>query len=253
MMQFSMMSMTSFDFSAGAFSVLVLGFVLGLKHALDADHLVAVSTIVSERKGFWSSSLVGAMWGLGHTASLLIVGLVVIAFHFQIPDKIAMIMEFGVALMLILLGANVLWKIKKGATFHVHSHEHSNRLHVHPHLHDQAVPHDHSTDHRHDVPGVGKKPFFVGMVHGMAGSAALMLVVLATISSRMLALLYIAIFGIGSVGGMFLMSSLIGLPFSLSSKYDRLNKIIRISAGVISVCFGIFYAWQVGFAEGLFQ
>jgi hypothetical protein len=90
------------------------------------------------------------------------------------------------------------------------------------------------------------------MVHGMAGSAALMLVVLATISSRALALLYIAIFGIGSVGGMFLMSALIGLPFFVTSKHDRLNTIIRTAAGIISVVFGIFYAWQIGIAEGLF-
>ncbi len=233
---------------AGSLSILGLGFVLGLKHALDADHLVAVSTIVSERKGFWSSSIVGALWGLGHTASLLIVGLIVIAFHFQIPDKIAMGMEFSVALMLIILGANVLWKIKKGTTFHVHTHEHNHHLHVHPHLHEHA----HEQSHHHTAK-VGKKPFFVGMVHGMAGSAALMLVVLATISSRALALLYIAIFGIGSVGGMFLMSALIGLPFSITSKHDRLNSIIRTSAGIISVCFGLFYAWQIGISDGLFM
>ena len=253
---------------AGSLSILGLGFVLGLKHALDADHLVAVSTIVSERKGFWSSSIVGALWGLGHTASLLIVGLVVIAFHFQIPDKIALMMEFSVALMLIALGANVLWKIHKGATFHVHTHEHDHHLHIHPHLH-TANAHEAADAHRtadvHETADghgkiaahdhgkkLGKKPFFVGMVHGMAGSAALMLVVLATISSRTLALMYIAIFGLGSVGGMFLMSALIGLPFSMTAKHDRLNKIVRTSAGIISLCFGLFYAWQIGITDGLF-
>ena len=231
---------------AGSLSVLGLGFVLGLKHALDADHLVAVSTIVSERKGFWSSSIVGALWGLGHTASLLIVGLIMIAFHFQIPEKMAMGMEFSVALMLIILGVNVLWKIRKGATFHVHTHDHDHHLHIHPHLHEGAPL------HQHEHHKVGKKPFFVGMVHGMAGSAALMLVVLAAISSRTLALMYIAIFGIGSVGGMFLMSALIGLPFSFTAKHDRLNRIVRTSAGIISVCFGLFYAWQIGIMDGLF-
>src|SRR3989304_6301911 len=119
----------------GSFTVLGLGFFLGLKHALDVDHLVAVSTIVSERKGFWRSSAVGAFWGLGHTASLLAVGLLVIAFHFQIPPKAALGMEFAVAVMLVALGANVLWKIFRGATFHLHAHQHSGRLHVHPHLH----------------------------------------------------------------------------------------------------------------------
>ena len=231
----------------GVVSILVLGFVLGLKHALDADHLVAVSTIVSEKKGFWGSSLVGALWGLGHTASLLVVGLIVIAFHFQIPPKIALAMEFSVALMLILLGANVLWKVYKGGTFHVHTHEHHDHVHIHPHVHE----HGSEREHNHAA-GVGKKPFFVGMVHGMAGSAALMLLVLATISSRALALLYIGIFGIGSVGGMFLMSALIGLPFAFTQKHARLNTIVRVTAGAVSVCFGLFLVWQIGFSEGLF-
>src|SRR5262249_17919018 len=144
------------------------------------------STIVSERKGFWSSSIVGAVWGLGHTASLVIVGLIVVAFHVQIPSLVANLMEFGVALMLISLGANVLWKIHKGAKFHIHTHVHHHHLHVHPHLHEESpeMVDDHVSTH-HQA-GVGKKPFFVGMVHGMAGSAALMLVVLATISSRAL-------------------------------------------------------------------
>ena len=245
----SLFSMTMVNVSS--FSILGLGFILGLKHALDADHLVAVSTIVSERKGFWSSSIVGALWGLGHTASLLIVGLVVIAFHFQIPDKIAMGMEFCVALMLVILGANVLWKVKKGATFHLHTHEHHHHLHIHPHLHEPVQSHTPLSHHQPSK--VGKKPFFIGMVHGMAGSAALMLVVLATISSRVLALVYIGIFGFGSVGGMFLMSALIGLPFSITSKHEKLNRIIRTSAGVISLCFGLFYAWQIGIADRLFM
>jgi ABC-type nickel/cobalt efflux system permease component RcnA len=229
-------------------SILGLGFILGLKHALDADHLVAVSTIVSERKGFWSSTIVGALWGLGHTASLVVVGLAVIAFNFHIPEKIAMIMELFVALMLIGLGANVLWKIRKGATFHVHTHDHHDHLHIHPHLHEQAS----EVQHEHHGMKFNKKPFFVGMVHGMAGSAALMLLVLSTISSRAVALLYIAIFGFGSVGGMCVMSALIGLPFSLTAKHDRLNAIIRTSAGVISLFFGLFYVWQIGFIDGLF-
>ncbi len=235
--------------NAGSLSVLSLGFVLGLKHALDADHLVAVSTIVSERRGFWSSSLVGALWGLGHTASLLAVGLIVIAFHFTIPEKIAQAMEFSVAAMLVILGANVLWKIRRGATFHVHTHEHQHRLHIHPHLHATAPgpAHEHPEHHAK----LGKKPFLIGMVHGMAGSAALMLIVLATIQSKMLALVYIAIFGIGSVGGMFLMSALIGLPFAMTAHHARLHSAIRLTAGLISLGFGLFLAYQIGFVERL--
>lgn len=230
-------------------SVLGVGFVLGLRHALDTDHLIAVSTIVSERKKFWSSSLVGALWGLGHTASLLLVGLLVVAFHVALPDRLAHWMEFAVALMLIILGANVLRKIRRGATFHVHTHEHGRRLHVHPHLHEAADPLQHRHEHHAKV---GKRPFFVGMVHGLAGSAALMLVVLATISSRVLALLYIAIFGVGSVGGMVLMSALIGLPFAMTTRHRTINTVVRASAGAISLSFGLFYAWQIAAAGGLF-
>lgn len=239
-------------FDGSAISILGLGFFLGLKHALDADHLAAVSTIVSERKGFWSSSLVGALWGLGHTVSLLAVGLLVIAIHFQIPSKIALGMEFAVAVMLVALGADVLWKIFRGATFHIHTHSHEGHLHIHPHFHKPVEQQSSGEDvHHHSVP-IGKKPFFVGMVHGLAGSAALMLLVLAAISSRPLALAYIAIFGTGSVGGMFLMSALIGLPFSFTSKFERTNKIIRTTAGAVSVGFGLFLAYHIGVVEGLF-
>lgn len=237
-------------FDGSAISILGLGFFLGLKHALDADHLVAVSTIVSERRGFWNSSLVGALWGLGHTAALLAVGLLVILFNFQIPQRIALGMEFAVALMLVALGASVLWKIFRGATFHIHTHSHEGRMHIHPHFH-KPVDHKEHTAHHHSVP-IGKKPFFVGALHGLAGSVALMLLVLATISSRPLALAYVGIFGIGSLGGMFLMSALIGLPFSFASKYARANRIIRTAAGVVSVCFGLFLAYQIGLVEGLF-
>jgi high-affinity nickel permease len=232
-----------------ALSILGFGFVLGLKHALDSDHLIAVSTIVSERKGLWNSSLVGALWGLGHTASLLLVGLAVVAFHVEIPERVAQGMEFCVALMLIILGVNVLWKIARGGRFHLHVHKHDAHIHVHPHIHGAAELAVHSTADHHGV-RAGKKPFLVGMVHGLAGSAALMLVVLATISSRSLALLYIGIFGVGSVGGMILMSTLIGLPFSLAARHERLSHLVQLSAGLLSVSFGLFYVWQIGVSGG---
>jgi len=223
------------------FSILVLGFILGLKHATDADHLIAVSAIVSERKGFWSSSIVGMLWGLGHSVSLLVIGLAVVVLDLRIPESISVWMELAVAGMLVVLGGNVLWKLRRGATLHAHEHLHNEKRHIHLHIHSpgKETVHDH-------VPRVGKKPFFVGMVHGMAGSAALMLVVLATISSRPLALLYVTLFGAGSVGGMVIMSMFLGLPFAFTSRHQRLNTMIRISAGALSVCFGLLYAWRIG-------
>ncbi len=230
------------------FSVLALGFALGIKHALDADHLVAVSTIVSERKGLRGSSLVGAVWGLGHTASLLAVGLAVIALHAQIPERVAQAMEFGVAVMLVGLGLNLLRKLLSGATFHAHPHRHGGCWHLHPHLH-EARGHggpDAPSDSHHAL-RVGKRPFLIGMVHGLAGSAALMLLVLATIPSRALGFAYIGVFGLGSVGGMLVMSTLIGLPFAVTAhRFERLNAAVQALAGGFSVGLGLWLMWQIG-------
>ncbi len=251
---------------AGAISVLGLGFVLGLKHALDADHLIAVSTIVSERKGFLSSSIVGALWGIGHTLSLLLVGCLVIALQFQIPERVALAMEFAVAAMLIILGLNVLWKLYRGEMIHVHVHEHHGHKHVHPHIHPFRFVHQHTNDashHQTTKPSLlermlkhvntSKRSILIGMVHGVAGSAALMLIVLATIPSTSLALTYIGVFGVGSIGGMFVMSTLVGIPFVFTAnKSFLLNRIVRGLAGTISVLFGLFLAWQIGFVDGLF-
>lgn len=232
-------------------SVLGLGFVLGLKHATDADHIVAISTIISEKKGMKNSSLVGISWGLGHTASLLAVGLIMILLKTQIPQDVAHGMEFGVAVMLIILGGNTLWKFLRGAKFHIHQHEHGEHLHLHPHFHETSpkssknpeggvnasVKHSH---YWHHPVRLGKKPFLVGMIHGMAGSAALMLLVLATIPSRLLGVLYISIFGLGSIGGMLIMSLLISLPFILTShKFERFNAVLRAVSGLLSLGIGI--------------
>ena len=232
---------------ASPLAILGLGFVLGLRHALDVDHLAAVSTIVSERRNAWASALVGAVWGLGHTASLLAVGVLVIAFHQEIPASLARGLEFGVALMLIGLGARLLWTLARGGRVHIHGHVHGGRLHAHPHLH---AAHPELGDHRHGP--VGRRPFVVGMVHGLAGSAALMLVVLATIPQPAVAVAYVVVFGVGSVGGMTAMSTLIGLPFHLvSDRFERADRALRACAAVTSVVVGVMLAWEIGVASGM--
>ncbi len=230
-------------------SVLGLGFVLGLKHALDPDHMVAVSTIVSESRSVKRSSLIGTFWGLGHTVSLLCAGIVVIALKIQIPDRIALWMEFAVALMLIFLGLQGMMKSFRGWKLHRHRHTHDGSTHTHLHLHHNSDEHVHG--HRHLI-GLGARPFFVGMVHGMAGSAALTLLVLATIPSAVAGLLYIAVFGLGSVGGMLIMSSLISLPFVLTRKrFNLLSEGLQVAVGLFSLSFGLFLVWQYGFHEHL--
>ena len=246
-------------FGAAALPVLALGFTLGLKHALDADHLVAVSTIVSGRRGILGSSIVGGLWGLGHTLSLVVVGLLVIALHIQIPERVAMAMEFTVALMLVILGFNVLRTMRKGGV-RVHSHQHGGHAHTHAHIFDDTGSGE--PDHHHHQSTAeafreglsgGKRSVFIGMVHGLAGSAALMLLVLSTIASPALALMYIAIFGLGSVGGMMLMSTLLGLPFAFTARrFASLNSVIRGISGAVSVVFGLILAYQIGITQGLF-
>ncbi|MCS6805336.1 MAG: hypothetical protein NZ823_09380 [Blastocatellia bacterium] len=231
-------------------TALGLGFVLGLKHALDPDHLIAVSTIVSEHKSLKRSSLIGAFWGVGHTTSLLLVGLLVIGLRLTIPDRVALSMEFCVAMMLIALGANLIWKTWR-VSIHSHPHTHADgQHHAHTHVHVPGA-------HHHEEPHVldhAKRPLLIGMVHGLAGSAALMLLVLTTIPSPWLGLAYIVVFGLGSIGGMLLMSSMIGMPFVLTAeRFSRFNQGIKMTAGMCSVIFGLFLAWQIGFVEGLFR
>jgi sulfite exporter TauE/SafE len=230
-------------------TVLLLGFALGLKHALDPDHMVAVSTIVSESKSIARSSLVGTFWGLGHTMSLLLAGIAVIAFRIRIPERVALWMEFAVALMLVILGAKALLKPLRGWNVHIHRHSHDGSSHIHLHLH---RPGEEGAHHHRHLIGFGARPFFVGMVHGMAGSAALMILVLATIPSALAGLLYIAVFGLGSVGGMLIMSSLISMPFVLTRKRFRLlSEGLQVTVGLFSLSFGLFLAWHYGFREHL--
>jgi ABC-type nickel/cobalt efflux system permease component RcnA len=242
-------SFENINLSPTLIATLGLGFILGLKHALDADHIVAVSTIVSEHKSISKSSLIGTFWGLGHTASLFLIGLVVILLRLTIPPKLALLMEFGVAIMLVLLGVNIVWKFFKGSRIHMHFHEHDGITHSHLHVHEGR-----NEEHKHNhLISFGKKPFLVGLVHGVAGSAALMLLVLATVPTPLAGLIYILVFGIGSIGGMLIMSSLIGLPFVLTaSRLVPLNERIKAVAGVMSVAFGIFLGWEIGIVEGLF-
>lgn len=225
---------------------LFLGFVLGLKHALDADHLVAVSTIVGRSRSLWRSAWVGVIWGMGHTASLFVAAVAVILLRVTISPTVALSMEFCVGLMLIVLGADLVRRVMTGKiAVHSHTHEHGDHAHVHVHVHTQAG--DHASHH-----GVGKRPFIVGLVHGMAGSAALMLFVLSTIASPWVGLLYVAIFGVGTIGGMLVMSALIGLPFAVASR--RLSGMVgrlQLAVGVGSFAFGIFYTWQVAIGDRL--
>lgn len=253
---------TSFT-SVGVFALLGLGLVFGLKHATEVDHVVAVSTIVSEHRNVWRSALVGALWGAGHTASLVIVGVIVLVFRVAIPLPVANWLEFGVALMIIALGVVAVGKVLRGrAGLHVHRHLHrhaaAGQSHVHVHFHEPATEHEgeglspKEASHSHAISRLGLKPLLVGAIHGLAGSAALTLLVLTQIQSVWLGLLYLALFGLGSTVGMLVMSGLIGLPFALSGRrLTSLNYGLQTVAGGLSIAFGLWYAYETAVTNGL--
>jgi ABC-type nickel/cobalt efflux system permease component RcnA len=240
--------------SVGVLALLGLGLVFGLKHATEVDHVVAVSAIVSEHRSVFRSALVGGLWGAGHTASLVIVGVVVLVFQVAIPASVAKWLEFGVALMIITLGAiAVLRVLRKRADVHLHRHSHDGQSHMHIHFHEHETQHvGVSSSHSHAISEIGFKPLLVGAMHGLAGSAALTLLVLTQIRSVSLGLLYLAVFGIGSTLGMLLMSGLIGLPFALSARrISLLNFGLQTVAGTLSIVFGLWYAYEAGIANNL--
>jgi high-affinity nickel permease len=220
-------------------AALGLGFTLGLRHALDADHIAAVSTIVSESRSIWRSSLVGTSWGLGHTAALLTAGIAVIGLKLTIPASVAHSTETGVAIMLILLGARAVQTALRGWKIHRHAHSHDGGAHSHFHVHGPGT--DEAHQHRH-VLAVGARPFLVGLVHGFAGSAGLMILVLSTITSVFAGFAYIIVFGLGSTAGMLLMSSLISVPFVWTvTRRQWLMQGLQLMVGCGSILFGCVY------------
>ncbi len=236
--------------NASILGTLAFGFVLGMRHSLDADHLVAVSTIVSRGRSLWASSIAGAFWGMGHATSLFVAALAVILLRLTISPAAALSIEFAVGLMLVLLGLDVLRRLARGELrVHSHSHRHGGSEHAHLHVHEEPLTSAVASHHH-----VGGRSFFVGIVHGLAGSAALMLFVLTTIASPWVAVLYVLVFGLGTILGMLAMSSLIGLPIALASRFvPQAVGAIQLTAGLGSIGFGLVYSWRIGWVEGLFR
>ena len=257
-------------------AILAIGFLLGMRHATDPDHVIAVSTIVSRERSILKAGLIGVFWGCGHTLTIALVGSAIILFGVVIPPRAGLTMEFSVGLMLILLGVLNLtgimqWLSERFSPAHApvtathsHIHEHDHHLHFHWHSHS-------GTEHHHgDSLSAPRwftrsgtslrlglfhalRPLLVGIVHGLAGSAAVALLVLSTIREPKWALLYLLIFGIGSIAGMMLITAALALPFSFAGhRFGWLNRGLVLGSGLVSLCFGIFVCYDVGFVNGLF-
>lgn len=245
------------DLQSGALAALALGFLLGLKHATDADHVVAVSTIASEYRNAWRGIWIGSSWGLGHTTPLLLLGVIILLFKSVVMDRyeaVAPFLEFGVGIMLVLLGAQVFWNIRRGK-LHVHRHEHDDDTHLHIHgTHDPSGETNVDDVHGFFNPG---KPFFraksymIGVVHGLAGSAAVMLVLLPTISSFWAGIGYIVLFGVGTIVSMGIITVLLGIPFSISGSFERLNRAVAGVAGGASLVFGVGLMSDIAFGTAI--
>jgi hypothetical protein len=264
--------------------IALLGLLLGMRHATDPDHVVAVTTILSREHRISAAARIGVIWGLGHTLTVLLVGAAIIIFKIAIPTRLGLAMEFAVAVVLILLGvgvaSNLLSRIVRhllrlpasdsnAPVFHSHSHTHSDATHGHAHLHLQ--PHDHHSSEAADPLSeetypinetpqtfAARRPllrsFGVGLVHGLAGSAAIALLVLAGIPQPLWATLYLAIFCLGTIIGMGLITTAIAAPFMMASRrVSWFHQGFVTSAGLISFGFGMFLVYQIGVVDRLFS
>jgi ABC-type nickel/cobalt efflux system permease component RcnA len=228
-------------------SILALGFVLGIKHAIEPDHVIAVSTIASQSKKLFRSTLAGVFWGIGHTATLFIIGVILILMKGEIPEKWAMSLEFLVGIMLVYLGLTTITSFKN---IHVHQHEQDDDKHKHVHSHS----HDGQHLHKHQPRNVSyMKSLFIGLVHGLAGSGAMVLLTMSTVKNVWEAAVYILIFGVGTILGMLFFTTIIGIPFVFSAKKRVLNQTLSRLTGVISIVFGMYYMYNLAVTEGLYK
>ena len=260
--------------------IIGIGFFLGMRHATDPDHVVAVSTIVSRERSIFRAGWIGILWGIGHTLTILVVGAAIILFGVVIPPRLGLTLEFSVALMLILLGVLNLtgamhWLSHRFSPAHPqhqgthsHLHSHGDYAHLHRHSHGAVTASNDAMEHHGseaEPPGWLRAPFaslgifhslrplLIGVVHGLAGSAAVALLVLGTIREARWAVFYLLVFGLGTIVGMMLMTLAFAVPFTFAgSRFAWLNKGLVTATGVASLIFGLFVAYQIGFVDGLF-
>jgi high-affinity nickel-transport protein len=240
---------------------MLLGFVLGLQHATDPDHLVAVATILTRERRFTDGALIGVLWGAGHMTTLTIVGTIIIGLKLTVSPAVGGSLELVVAAMLIVLGVLRLRDALRGLEavppgHLVADHDHGGGtgvVHSHPHAHDAEHTHEHA--HVHPSRWLAKlgwrggwpagRALVVGAIHGLAGSAAVSLLVLATLRSTVSAVVYLLIFGIGTILGMTLLTAVMAFPVSMALRYRRARQALALCAGIGSIVFGLVYGYRL--------
>jgi ABC-type nickel/cobalt efflux system permease component RcnA len=231
-----------------------LGVVLGMRHSTDPDHVVAVSTIVSKQRSIRHAALIGSLWGLGHTLTIFVVGSMIIVFGVVIPPRLGLSMEFSVALMLILLGVLNLTGVTQKITDRLTGVSRSDTLlTVDPRCEKTGT--EVLLDRSIGRFGIYQcaRPLIIGIVHGLAGSAAVALLVLSTIHNPLWATMYLLIFGAGTMAGMMCMTTVMAIPLAYAgNRFVRVSQYLGIASGLVSVCFGVFLVYQLGFLGGLF-
>jgi ABC-type nickel/cobalt efflux system permease component RcnA len=225
-------------------TLLLLAFLLGMRHALEVDHLAAVATLATRSRTRWQTVSQGAAWGLGHTLMLLAAGGACLLLSIAIPARLARGFEIGVGIMLLGLGAEVLWRVRR-QNIHLHLHEHDDGTrHAHAHSHppgDEQGPEHHAHPHFHPHPqGFPRRALLVGLVHGLAGSAALLLLTVTAIPSRWLGLAYILVFGLGSILGMAVLSAVISVPMQGTARaLSRTHRVVEVVTGLATLAIGV--------------
>ena len=219
-------------------SILALGFLIGLKHALEADHVAAVATLVSSGSSIPEAARIGAIWGIGHSFALLVTGFVVVTLDTVVPDQFVRYLELAVGIMLVGLGMDVVRRVVVDRIhFHVHRHN-DGTVHFHAHSHRSERGHaKHS--HQHST-GLGARALAVGLLHGLAGSAVLILMALAKVESLLDAAVYLCLFGIGSIAGMAVLSLVIAIPFRVTSQRLRwAGNLLQCGLGLATITIGV--------------
>ena len=233
-------------------SILLVGLLLGMQHATEADHLAAVATLATRQGSLAQTLRQGVAWGVGHTLTLMLFGGAVLLLGQVISPGLEQALETAVGVMLIVLGADVLRRLVRDRIhFHVHRHDLAT-AHVHAHSHRGEGAHVAST-HRHaHARRWPVRALAVGMMHGLAGSAALVVLALQTMPTVGLGVGYIALFGVGSIAGMALLSVVIAVPLKLSSGYlTRVHHVMTALVGIFSCVLGIFMVVEIGYLKTL--